>query len=349
MTVSKLVYAVDTTPGYRRRRQGEGFAYFGLDGGAITGPDEERIKALAIPPAWQDVWINPDENGHIQATGRDARNRKQYIYHSDWRTWRDQTKFEHILEFAARLPRLRRRVDRDLRRRSLSSDVVCAAAVRVLEQTLIRVGNDEYASSNQTFGLTTLRHRHLKQQKGKVLFNFIGKHGKPFTAELTDRRVRGILRRLEDLPGQHLLQYVDDAGETRRVRSDEINAYIRDATAGDFTAKDFRTWSATALAAELALAMEGSGERTKKDVIEIVRAVARRLGNTPAVCRKSYIHPEILQAFSDGTLAPAIGASAQIRGLSALESRVLQFLRLRLRNTRKPLKVKLADSIRLAA
>ena len=349
MPTSKLVYAIDTAPGYRRQRHGDSFRYVDQNGTAVMAADRERIDALAIPPAWQDVWINPDENGHIQATGRDDRRRKQYIYHADWRAWRDQSKFEHIVDFASRLPRLRRRVARDLRRRTLSLDVVCAAAVRVLEETLIRVGNDEYANNNQTFGLTTLRRRHLKRRNGRMLFEFVGKHGKPFTAHLSNRRVRTILTRLGDLPGQHLFQYLDGSGETHRVRSDEINAYIREAIGGDFTAKDFRTWSATVLAAEFATGLSPTDEVLKKDVAEIVRSVARRLGNTSAVCRKSYIHPAILQACLDRDPAMLGNGHAALTGLSAVETRVLKFLRRQMRSAKKPLKVKLVELVQLAA
>jgi len=221
--------------------------------------------------------------------------------------------------------------------------------VKVLEETLMRVGNDEYANNNHTFGLTTLRHRHLKRRRGLVLFSFVGKHGKPFEAPLADRRVRAILRRLDDLPGQHLFQYVDEAGETRRIRSDELNAYIREATGGDFTAKDFRTWSATVLAALTCAGSVAEGPPTKNAVNDVVRQVALRLGNTPAVCRRSYIHPAVLEAYADGRLTLKSAPTTATRGLTGAERQVLRFLRRRLKQARKPLKVKLTESVRLAA
>jgi DNA topoisomerase-1 len=350
MLSTRLNYATDTEPGLRRRRNHDGFTYLDVKGATIPQGDErERVEKLAIPPAWEDVWISPDPDGHIQATGRDARGRKQYIYHVNWRAWREQTKFEHILDFAEVLPRLRRRVAKDLRGRSLTSNLVCAAAVKVLEETLMRVGNDEYANNNNTYGLTTLRHRHLKRKRGKVLFSFVGKHGKPFEAPLADRRVRTILRRLEDLPGQHIFQYVDEAGETHRIRSDELNAYIREATGGDFTAKDFRTWSATVLAALTCAASATETPPTKKAVNDVVRQVALRLGNTPAVCRRSYIHPAVLECYVDGKLALKAAPTTASRGMTAAERQVLRFLRGRLKQARKPLKIRLTESVALAA
>jgi DNA topoisomerase-1 len=278
------------------------------------------------------VWINPDPEGHIQATGRDARNRKQYIDHPAWHAWRGETKFHRMVQFATSLPRLRRRVRTDMGRRTLSDRLVLATAVRVLEETLMRVGNDEYARANGTYGLTTLRQKHIKNSGGISSFCFRGKQGKAFQASLSDRRACAILRRLEGLPGQHLFQYVDTEGNTRRIRSDEINAYIRDATGGDFTAKDFRTWSATILAARELLELGNEPLDSRQAIRSAVKRVAQRLGNTPTVCRQSYIHPRIIEGYVAGDLTRMASAAALDRasapqsGLRPLEKLVLRFL-----------------------
>jgi DNA topoisomerase-1 len=333
-----IKYAFDDEPGLRRRRSGNGFVYLDRHGRPVDPKTRARIGRLVIPPAWTEVWICPDPQGHIQATGRDARGRKQYIYHPDWRAWRELTKFLHILDFAAALPKLRERVARDLSERKLSRSLVLAAAIRVLDRTLMRVGNDEYARHNQSYGLTTLLDEHIEGAGTRVRFAFRGKHGKLFEAEFSDRRVAGVLRRLEGLPGQHLFQFVDEAGEAHRVTSDDINAYIREATGGDFTAKDFRTWAATVLAVtELSQLEPATSETAKKrSLAKAIKQVAARLGNTPAVCRSSYIHPEIPASYLDGTLPvqavlleePAGGNGI---GLTTNERAVLRFLRRRVK------------------
>ena len=251
-------------------------------GRSVDARTRRRIAKLAIPLAWTDVWISADPKGHIQATGRDARGRKQYIYHPVWRAWREQSKFTHILDFAQALPKLRERVARDLCDRRLSQTLVVATAIRVLDRTLMRVGNDEYARQNNSYGLTTLMNEHIELAGTRLRFSFRGKHGKTFDAEFADRRVAAVLRRLEGLPGQHLFQYINGSGEPHRITSDDINDYIREATGGDFTAKDFRTWAATVLAV-LALLEESAeeGAEPKPVTHKAIKRVAARLGNTP--------------------------------------------------------------------
>jgi DNA topoisomerase-1 len=334
----QIKYAFDDEAGIRRRRAGRGFVYVDRHGRLVDQKTRMRIKRLVIPPAWTEVWICPDADGHIQATGRDARSRKQYIYHPAWRQWRELTKFQHILDFAAVLPKLRQHVARDLDFRRLSRERVLATAIRVLDRTLMRVGNDEYARQNQSYGLTTLRNEHIENAGSRVRFAFRGKHGKPFEAEFNDRRVAAILRRLEGLPGQHVFQYLDDAGKRHRIGSDDINAYIRKATDGDFTAKDIRTWAATVLAVvELSkLAPAASEAARRKNIVKAVTRVAARLGNTPAVCRSSYVHPEVMASYLDGTIPVESklfedaddGGGA---GLLRAERAVLRFLRRRIK------------------
>ncbi|MDP9049385.1 MAG: DNA topoisomerase IB [Acidobacteriota bacterium] len=334
----QINYIFDDEPGLQRRRNGRGFTYVDRCGRRVDSGSRRRIERLVIPPAWKEVWISPDPNGHIQATGRDAKGRKQYIYHPGWRSWREETKFLRVLDFAGALPKLRERVARDLADRNLSQALVLATAVRVLDRTLMRVGNDEYAKQNQSYGLTTLLGEHIESAGTRVRFSFRGKHGKFFEAEFSDRRVAAILRRLEGIPGQHLFQFIDESGEPRRITSDDVNAYIREATQGDFTAKDFRTWAATVLAAVefCQIGPADSDTAGRRNVASAVRSVARRLGNTPAVCRTSYIHPEILSSYADGTLLalahkledPDLEAAT---GLFESERSVLRFLRRRLK------------------
>lgn len=335
-----VLHVHDDAPGITRSRSGRGFSYRDPSGVTVTDPGERRrIERLVIPPAWTDVWICPDPKGHIQATGRDARGRKQYIYHADFRRWREEAKFQHILDFAAALPRLREAVARDLADRRLSRRLVLATAVRLLERTLMRIGNDEYAAHNQSYGLTTLQWEHVERDGVRVHFSFRAKHGKTFEASLADRRVAAILRRLEGLPGQHLLQFVDGAGQRHRITSDDVNAYIREATGGDFSAKDFRTWAATVLAVTALLSADrpSSPTATKRTVSQAVKQVAQRLNNTPAVCRSSYIHPEVIEAYSDGTLAAlarqleGVAQEDEGPGLVAAERTVLRFLKRRMR------------------
>ncbi len=304
-----LRYATDARPGISRRRSGRGFSYRDPDGATVRDKETlARIRALAIPPAWTDVWICPWPSGHLQASGRDARGRKQYRYHADWHERRGTDKFDRMLAFAEALPRIRRRCDADLATRGLSREKVLAAVVRLLELTLIRVGNDEYARLNRSFGLTTLRDRHASIEGTAVRFRFRGKSGQTHEVGLRDRRLAGVVRRCQELPGQDLFQFVDDDGEVRDVVSDDVNAYLRDASGGDFTAKDFRTWAGTVLAYRALRALQpGDGERAvKRNVVEAIRRTADRLGNTPAVARGSYVHPAILDAYLDGAIRGAL-------------------------------------------
>ncbi len=309
-----LRYSTDARPGYSRRAAGRGFTY--RDQSVATIRDRqvrERIKALAIPPAWTDVWICPWPNGHLQASGRDARGRKQYRYHPDWQRRRGADKFDRMLAFAKVLPRIRRRCDRDLARRGLPREKVLAAIVRLLELTLIRVGNDEYARLNRSFGLTTLRGRHARIEGSSVRFRFRGKAGTMHEVGLRDRRLAALIRRCQELPGQELFQYLDDDGEARDIASDDVNAYLRDISGGDYTAKDFRTWAGTVLAyrALRALQPEDHGPAARRNVVEAMRQTAERLGNTPAVARGSYVHPAVLEAYLDGSLGGALVEAAE--------------------------------------
>ena len=331
-----LRYVSDELPGIRRRKRGKGFAYVGPDGAAIK--DEvtlARIKALAIPPAWTDVWICADPRGHIQATGLDAKGRKQYRYHSKWHAVRDETKFARMLAFARALPKIRARAEADLKKAGFPRAKVLAAIVLLLEKTLIRIGNEEYARENKSYGLTTLRNRHAKVEGATVRFKFRGKSGKEHLISLRDRRLAAIVRRLQELPGQALFQYVDDDGEEQRIDSSDVNAYLRDVTGEDFTAKDFRTWAGTVLCTVALRTIEQAPSETqaKKNVAGVVKSVAARLGNTPTVCRKSYIHPNVIDAYMDGSmldrLSQEIAEAAEDapRELSPDEQTVLCLLR----------------------
>jgi DNA topoisomerase-1 len=300
-----LRYATDDRSGLRRRRSGRGFTYLDTDGRTVTDERElRRIRRLAIPPAWTEVWISPDPRGHIQATGRDARRRKQYRYHERWREVRDETKYERMLEFAKALPRIRRRVRRDLARSRLVRERVLATIVRLLETSLIRIGNDEYARENSSYGLTTLRDKHVRVAGARVTFRFRGKSGKEHEVDVRDPRVARVIRRLQELPGQELFCYVDENGEVRTVDSADVNDYLREISGDDFSAKDFRTWAGTVLAArELCAAGKADGPRAaRRGLTRAVKAVAARLGNTPAVCRRCYIHPVVMRAYLDGKL-----------------------------------------------
>ena len=302
-----LRYAHEGDPGIRRRRAGKGFSYIDVDGTLVRDKAVlDRIRKLAIPPAYTDVWISPDPFGHIQATGRDAKGRKQYRYHAQWRSTRDEAKFSRMAAFGRALPLLRARVERDLRRHALTHDKVVATVVRLLELTLIRVGNDEYAKQNKSFGLTTLRNQHVKVEGQTVTFEFMGKSGVHRQLGLGDRRLARIMRSLQEMPGQRLFQYVGEDGERRPVGSADVNAYLRDAMGEHFTAKDFRTWAGT-LAAGKALAMQPSpaGERESRHMVTLcIKSTAGLLGNTPAVCRSAYVHPAVIDAFATGRLPP---------------------------------------------
>lgn len=308
-----LTYVNDHDPGIRRTRGRRGAAYCAPNGKPLR--DEAalaRIRKLAIPPAWTDVWISPDARGHIQAVGRDARGRKQYRYHDDWQAARGEHKFHRMLAFGRALPKLRERIEADLARKGLPREKVLGAAVRLLEITLIRVGNDEYVRANKSFGLTTLRKRHVTLSSAGAVFEFKGKSGKSHRTVFHDRRLARLLRHCEELPGQRLFQYLDEAGERRHVASDDVNAYLREAMGEDFSAKDFRTWAAT-LAAARALclqAAEDGAAHPQQAIATCVKAVASLLGNTAAVCRAAYIHPSVFEAFETGRLSPSLAKQA---------------------------------------
>ena len=279
-----------------------------------------RIQALAVPPAWNAVWICPRDDGHVQATGRDARRRKQYRYHSRWREVRDETKYGRMVPFARALPRLRRRVERDLALPGLPREKVLATVVRLLETTLIRVGNEEYARENESFGLTTLRERQVRVRGGKLSFRFRGKSGVEHTIELTDRRLAAIMRRVQDLPGEELFRYVDDEGETRRIESSDVNAYLKEISGQDFTSKDFRTWAGTVLAARALARLQAPGSQAegKRNIATAIEAVAKLLGNTKAVCRKCYVHPAIVESYLEGRLGERLRGGHEERSIVAL-------------------------------
>ena len=309
-----LRYATDARPGIARRRAGRGFSYRRPDGTPVHDLTTlTRIQALAIPPAWTDVWICLDPVGHLQATGRDSRGRKQYRYHARWRTGRDDAKFEGLIDFARVLPRIRERSEADLAKPGLSREKVLAAVVRLLETTLIRVGNDEYARLNRSFGLTTLRTRHATVTGTRIHFRFRGKSGRQHEVGLRDRRLASVVRRCQELPGQELFQYVGADGEPHDVASDDVNAYLREISDADVTAKDFRTWAGTVLAYRALRALDaGDDDRTaRRNVVEAVRFTSDRLGNTPAVARRSYVHPAVLEAYLEGSLGSALLEAAE--------------------------------------
>ncbi len=330
-----LVYVCDTDAGITRCKRGRAFSYLDAEGKRITDEDVlARIRALAIPPAYTRVWICPNERGHLQATGRDARERKQYRYHAKWRNVRDRGKFERVLEFGKVLPALRRRLSKDLALPGLPRDKVLALIVSLLEETMIRVGNDTYAKQNNSFGLTTLRSRHVAVHKGRIEFHFRGKSGQWRDVELDDRRLVKIVRRVQELPGQRVFQYLDDEGNRQPVDSGMVNDYLRRVTGGEFTAKDFRTWGGTvhavATLAATPLPDKGGQAALRTTLAGAVKEVAAVLGNTPAVCRASYIHPEVFEGWLVGELhrhVPPTGLHAPRK----LEALTLAFLRRRLR------------------
>lgn len=334
-----LRYVSDDRPGIRRRRRGKGFIYLDMDGQVIHDVAIlQRIRALAIPPAWQEVWICPSPNGHIQATARDAKGRKQYRYHPRWREVRDETKYGRLLEFARVLPKLRRRVKTDLRLPKMPRDKILATIVRLLETTFIRIGNQEYARTNHSFGLTTMRTRHVAVNGATLKFRFRGKSGKLHSITLTDPKVAKIIKRCQDLPGQELFQYIDATGEMQTITSADVNQYLREVTAQDFTAKDFRTWAGTVLAACALVEYEAVESKTqaRKNIVAAIASVAAQLGNTPAVCRKCYVHPSVLEAYleremPDG-LKPPNGhrQASQSTSLRPEEKAVIKFLEQRL-------------------
>ena len=306
-THAGLRYVTDGFAGIRRRRSGTGWIYFAPTGARIKDPDtRKRLNKLAIPPAWTDVWICPDPDGHIQATARDASGRKQYRYHPSYRATRDRSKFRRMLEFSEVLPVLRDRVERDLRAADLTRRQLLATVVRLLDKTLIRVGNDEYARQNRSFGLTTLRRRHVQVDGALLRFSFRGKSGVEHTMAIADPRLARIIQRCRDLPGQEMFQYLDASKKRQTVSSDDVNAYLREITSRDVTAKDFRTWGGSMLAAVELRAMGRASSRSEADrnIVRALDAVAERLGNTRAVCRKYYVHPALLEAYLLGLTVP---------------------------------------------
>jgi DNA topoisomerase-1 len=298
----------------------------------------QRIKSLGIPPAWTDVWICPIANGHLQATGRDARGRKQYRYHPRWREVRDEVKYGRLVAFASALPMIRRRTDADLKRPGLPREKVLAAVVQLLEKTLIRVGNEEYARQNGSVGLTTMKDGHAKINGGKVRFSFRGKSGIEHAIDLDDRRLARIVKACRDLPGYELFQYLDDEGKRQTIDSADVNAYLREISGEDFTAKDFRTWAGTVLAARALAEVEhfSSSAQARRNVVKAIESVAKRLGNTRAVCRKCYIHPAILDAYMAGATIATIGARARMTehaALNAHERAVVSMITARLKKS----------------
>jgi DNA topoisomerase-1 len=286
----------------------------------VPGHVLARIRALAIPPAWEDVWICPDDHGHLQATGRDAKGRKQYRYHARWREARDETKYGRVRDFAAALPRLRRRVARDLQLPGLPREKAMATVVRLLETTFIRIGNEQYARENESFGLTTLRAHQVSVRGGRLHFRFRGKSGVQHSIQLSDRALAAIVRRMQDLPGEELFQYVDDDGQTRTIESADVNAYLKEATGEAFTSKDFRTWAGTVLAIGALRAAEppASLAQANRNVARAVEYVSSRLGNTKAVCRKCYIHPGVMERYLDGTFPAVVRGRTDERAVAAL-------------------------------
>jgi DNA topoisomerase I len=330
-----LRYVSDTAPGIRRSRKGDDWVFTGPDGTPVRDAEEiQRIRHLAIPPAWTDVWISPRANGHLQATGRDARGRKQYRYHEKWRAIRDEAKYERMVAFGRALPRIRQRVAADLQKDGLPREKVLATVVRLLDTTAIRVGNEEYARENKSYGLTTMRARHATVRGSRVKFEFRGKAGKLHAVAVEDRRLARIVRQCQDLPGHELFQYVDDGGERGAVSSEDVNEYLQEIAGDDFTAKDFRTWVGTVLAAcflrELgAVESEREGRRQVKEAID---RVAKQLGNTPTIARKCYVHPDVIEAHMDGSLLrvrmqpPSPQRATQDEGLRDEERAVLRLL-----------------------
>ena len=297
-----LRYVSDDRPGYTRKANGEVFKWFDAEGKLIR--DEQRllrINRLAIPPAWTEVWVSPSLNGHIQATGRDARRRKQYLYHERWREVRDENKYDRIISFGKALPKIRKRVSQDLKLQGLPREKVLATVVQLLERTFIRIGNEEYARENKSFGLTTMKDRHVEVKGSKLRFRFRGKSGREHEVDVTDRRIAKIISKLQDLPGQDLFQYLDEDGKVRDISSQDVNEYLRGITGEDFSAKDFRTWAGTVLTAIALNAQEKfeTQKQAKSNIKTAISAVARILGNTPAICRKCYVHPAVLETYLD--------------------------------------------------
>ena len=336
-----LRYVTDAQPGFSRRRSGKGFRYLTPDGATLRDPDAlKRIRSLVIPPAWRDVWIASSANAHLQVTGRDARGRKQSRYHPRWREFRDETKYGRMLQFAQALPRIRERVDHDLRLHGLPREKILAVIVSLMEATLIRVGNEEYARENKSYGLTTMRSRHVEVEGSAITFSFQGKSKVHHTVNLHDRRLAGIVRRCADLPGYALFQYVDAEGERHGVDSADVNEYLREITGEHYTAKDFRTWAGSVLACCQLQALEPFATETeaKRNVVQAIAQVASRLGNTASVCRKCYVHPEVLEAYLAGQISrlkkagrPAKGLAPELQALEEEERMLVSLLTKRVR------------------
>jgi DNA topoisomerase I len=334
-----LRYVSDEQPGIRRRKAGKGFTYVKPGGSKVD--DEatlKRIKTLAVPPAWTDVWICPHANGHIQATGRDAKGRKQYRYHTRFREVRDGTKYEHMMAFAQALPAIRAKLKEHMALRGLPREKVLATVVHLLESTLIRVGNDDYVKQNKSYGLTTLRNKHVKVDGSELRFEFKGKSGKTWNLQVKDRRIAKIVRACQELPGQDLFQYIDEDGVQRDVTSADVNAYLKEITGTEVTAKDFRTWAGTVLAALALKEFEtfDTQAKAKKNVRAAIERVASKLGNTPTICRKCYIHPEIMSSYVEGSLLLEVKKEVEselredLAGLKPEEAAVLSLLEARL-------------------
>jgi DNA topoisomerase-1 len=336
-----LRYVSDRQPGYTRKPKGDSFEYFDVEGKPIS--DEQRllrIKRLAVPPAWKDVWICPSPNGHIEATGRDARDRKQYRYHDRWREVRDENKYERMVNFGDALPKVRRRVRKDLALPGLPRRKVLATVVQLLERTFIRVGNVEYARANKSFGLTTMLDRHVDVKGSALHFHFRGKSGRMRKVEVTDRRIAKIVSKLQDLPGQELFQYVDEEGAVRDVTSQDVNEYLHEITGEHFTAKDFRTWAGTVLVAIALNAVGGfeTKKQAKANIKNAIGAVAKVIGNTPSICRKCYVHPAVLESYLDGSFIAGLNPkneenyrnsvpARRVVDLRSGERAILKFLR----------------------
>jgi DNA topoisomerase I len=335
-----LRYVVDTSPGIRRKKSGTGVVYISTDGHVIRDAEIlARIKSLAIPPAWRDVWICPIAHGHLQATGVDAKGRKQYRYHPRWREVRDETKYDRMLVFGRVLPTIRKRVEQDISRPGLCREKILATVVRLLETTLIRVGNEEYARQNDSFGLTTMRDRHVDVSGATLRFAFRGKSGITHAVDLTDRRLAKIVKQSQDLPGYELFQYIEENGTRASIDASDVNAYLKEIAGDEFTAKDFRTWAGTVLAARALQECQAfdSQAQAKRNIVQAIEAVAKRLGNTKAVCRKCYIHPAVITHYMDGSLLQTLNCRLKkeltplLHRLSREESSVLALLQQRLK------------------
>lgn len=347
-----LRYVGAQREGIRRVRAGQGFRYVNAKGRRVIDTETlRRIRSLAIPPAWKDVWICPHTNGHIQATGRDDRKRKQYRYHNHWREVRDENKFNRMIAFGRALPRIRSRVRRDLRAQGLGRAKVLAAVVRLMDLSAIRIGNDEYAHDNKSYGLTTLRNHHATVNGSKIHLRFRGKSGKDHAITIEHPKLSRIVRRCQDLPGQELFGYIDESGEVRDVSSGDVNAYLLEISGSDFTSKDFRTWTGTVLAARALSEVEPakSGRQVKRNIVHAIERVAERLGNTPAVCKKCYVHPEILESYRDGTLSSRFNTWKKVAGLPPEEATVVALLKARARRSAEPLEKRLKHSLKAAS